>query len=172
MLQIFSIVSLLLALMADLCLPLSAGKDTFELHSPAGAGGHGEAESRAALHLCSVCFSAQAPCTRDAVFPDVLHPSAGTPRTLNAAAEDTSQAPGGDLSPSAASSFRDHHPQYYFFCMWEKLHRFSRPVIKHVQCPPLILAPLVNMTKGGCENKSALFILFIFHSKNSNPSLK
>ncbi len=34
-----------------------------------------------------------------------------------------------------------------------------------IQCPPLILAPLVNMNKGGCENKSALFILFIFHSK-------
>ncbi len=29
----FTIVSLLLALMADLCLPLSAGEDTFELHS-------------------------------------------------------------------------------------------------------------------------------------------
>ncbi len=26
------------------------------------------------------------------------------------------------------------------------------------------------MTKGGCENKSALFILFIFHSKNSQNS--
>ncbi len=39
-----------------------------------------------------------------------------------------------------------------------------------IQCPPLILAPLVNMTKGGCENKSALFILFIFHSKNSQNS--
>ncbi len=36
----------------------------------------------------------------------------------------------------------------------------------YIQCPPLILAPLVNMSKGGCENKSALFILFIFHSKN------
>ncbi len=35
----------------------------------------------------------------------------------------------------------------------------------YIQCPPLILAPLVNMSKGGCENKSALFILFIFHSK-------
>ncbi len=34
-----------------------------------------------------------------------------------------------------------------------------------IQCPPLILAPLVNMSKGGCENKSALVILFIFHSK-------
>ncbi len=39
-----------------------------------------------------------------------------------------------------------------------------------LQCPPLILAPLVNMTKGSCENKSALFILFIFHSKNSQNS--
>ncbi len=29
----FTIVSLLLVLMADLCLPLSAGEDTFELHS-------------------------------------------------------------------------------------------------------------------------------------------
>ncbi len=35
----------------------------------------------------------------------------------------------------------------------------------YIQCPPLILAPLVNMSKGGCENKSALFILFIFRSK-------
>ncbi len=34
-----------------------------------------------------------------------------------------------------------------------------------IQCPPLILAPLINMSKGGCENKSALFILLIFHSK-------
>ncbi len=32
-LHTFTIVSLLLALMADLCLPLSAGEDTFELHS-------------------------------------------------------------------------------------------------------------------------------------------
>ncbi len=36
---------------------------------------------------------------------------------------------------------------------------------KYIQCPPLILAPLVNMSKGSCENKSALFILFIFYSK-------
>ncbi len=35
-----------------------------------------------------------------------------------------------------------------------------------IQCPPLILAPLVNMSKGSCENKSALFILLIFYSKN------
>ncbi len=42
--------------------------------------------------------------------------------------------------------------------------------IKDLQCPPLILAPLVNMSKGSCENKSALFILFIFYSKNSQNS--
>ncbi len=44
-----------------------------------------------------------------------------------------------------------------------------------LQCPPLILAPLINMSKGGCENKSAWFILLIFHSinsQNSNLSLK
>ncbi len=28
---------------------------------------------------------------------------------------------------------------------------------ENVQCPPLILAPLVNMSKGGCENESASF---------------
>ncbi len=45
----------------------------------------------------------------------------------------------------------------------------------YIQCPPLILAPLINMSKGGCENKSALFKLLIFHSinsQNSNLSLK
>ncbi len=49
----------------------------------------------------------------------------------------------------------------------DKIKIFKATII---QCPPLILAPLVNMTKGGCENKSALFILFIFHSKNSQNS--
>ncbi len=39
-------------------------------------------------------------------------------------------------------------------------------VYKYTQCPPLILAPLINMSKGSCENKSALFILLIFHSEN------
>ncbi len=35
---------------------------------------------------------------------------------------------------------------------------------KHkILCPPLILAPLVNMSKGGYKNKSAFFIRFIFH---------
>ncbi len=40
----------------------------------------------------------------------------------------------------------------------------------YIQCPPLILAPLINVRKGVCENKSALFILLIFHSKNSQNS--
>ncbi len=35
---------------------------------------------------------------------------------------------------------------------------------------PKILAPLVNMIKEGCENLSALLILFIFHYKNSHKS--
>ncbi len=58
-----------------------------------------------------MCFSAQAPCTWYAIFPDVLHSGAGKPRTLGAAAEDAIQAPGDDLSPSAASGLQDLHPQ-------------------------------------------------------------
>ncbi len=51
-------------------------------------------------HLYSMCFSAQAPCTQDAIFPDVLHSGTRTPWTLGAAAaEDASQAPGNNLSP-------------------------------------------------------------------------
>ncbi len=57
-----------------------------------------------------MCFSAQAPCTQDAIFPDVLHSGTRTPWTLGAAAaEDASQAPGNNLSPSAASGLRDLH---------------------------------------------------------------
>ncbi len=47
---------------------------------------------------------------------------------------------------------------------------YQNHVYMDLQCPPLILAPLINMSKGGCENKSALFILLIFHSKNSQNS--
>ncbi len=58
------------------------------------------------------------------------------------------------------------------------LYNSSSPIVENewncssgdLQCPPLILAPLINMSKGSCENKSALFILFIFHSKNSQNS--
>ncbi len=52
------------------------------------------------------------------------------------------------------------------------LPSFPRASTTHVQCPPLILAPLVNLSKGSCENKSALFILLIFHSKNSQKTIE
>ncbi len=45
-----------------------------------------------------MCFSAQAPCTRDAIITDGLHSGAGKPRTLGAAAEDAIQAPVFDIS--------------------------------------------------------------------------
>ncbi|KAL0173610.1 hypothetical protein M9458_029578, partial [Cirrhinus mrigala] len=86
--------------MANLCPPLSAGEDTFELHS-------------LQLELEAVEKQIQellVPCTLDVIFPDVLHSGAGTPRTLGAAAaEDASQAPAEDLAPSAASGLRDLH---------------------------------------------------------------
>ncbi len=44
----------------------------------------------------------------------------------------------------------------------------------YIQSWPKISAPLVNMIKEGCENKSALLILLIFYfkkSQNSNLSL-
>ncbi len=44
-----------------------------------------------------MCFSAQAPCTRDAIVTDGLHSGAGKPRTLGAAAEDAIQAPVDDF---------------------------------------------------------------------------
>ncbi len=44
-----------------------------------------------------MCFSVQAPCTRDTIFPDVLHSGAGKPRTLGAAAEEAIQAGDDDL---------------------------------------------------------------------------
>ncbi len=60
-------------------------------------------------------------------------------------------------------------------CYWPEKVFKSKLLNIYIQCPPLILAPLINMSKGGCENKSALFILLIFHSinsQNSNLSLK
>ncbi len=59
---------------------------------------------------------------------------------------------------------------YYTFTIIKPWLIFIRDMAKtllqiDIQCPPLILAPLVNMSKGSCENKSALFILFIFYSK-------
>ncbi len=129
----FTIVSLLLALMADLCLPLSAGEDTFELHSvqletvekqigkllgkqaqlrerratletslaEAHKSGVGMQHSTNTPTTYTPCFSAQVPCTRVAIFSDVLHSGVGKPQTLGASAEDPIQAPGDDFSPSA-----------------------------------------------------------------------
>ncbi len=51
------------------------------------------------------------------------------------------------------------------FLMSRKYYYYYKIKKSHIQCPPLILPPLVNMSKGSCENKSALFILFIFYSK-------
>ncbi len=51
----------------------------------------------------------------------------------------------------------------------------SGPVGPRLKCRALStvpLEPLVNLSKGGCENKSASFILLNFHSKNSNLPLK
>ncbi len=45
-----------------------------------------------------MCFSAQAPCTRDTIFPDGLHSGTGKPRTLVAVAEDVIQ-PRSTTSP-------------------------------------------------------------------------
>ncbi len=57
-------------------------------------------------------------------------------------------------------------PQCMFVCEEGNVEGFMCTNMSWlIQCPPLILAPLVNMSKGSCENKSALFILFIFYSK-------
>ncbi len=41
----------------------------------------------------------------------------------------------------------------------------------YIQCPPLILALSVNISKGGSENKSALLIFLIFHLKKITKML-
>ncbi len=52
-----------------------------------------------------------------------------------------------------------------------KTKNLLKSVTKVLQSWPKISAPLVNMTKGGCENVSALLILLIFYLKKSNLSL-
>ncbi len=42
--------------------------------------------------------------------------------------------------------------------------------VDHLHTWSELLAPLVNMTKEGCENKSALLILLIFYFKKSQKS--
>ncbi|XP_052390013.1 uncharacterized protein LOC127935857 isoform X2 [Carassius gibelio] len=67
-------------------------------------------ERRAALESSRAdAHKSGARCTQDAIFPDVLHCDAGTPRTLGAStAEDASRVPGDDISPSC---LRDLHPE-------------------------------------------------------------
>ncbi|KAK3555909.1 hypothetical protein QTP86_029784, partial [Hemibagrus guttatus] len=84
--------------MSVVCLPLSAGEDSFELHS-------------VDLELEAVekqIRDLQAQCTEDVARPGFVHSSAGVPHSLDAAAaEDASQAPGEDLPPSAAAHLRN-----------------------------------------------------------------
>ncbi|KAK3518027.1 hypothetical protein QTP70_033020 [Hemibagrus guttatus] len=62
---------------------------------------------------------------KDAARPGFVHSGAGVPRSLDAAAaEDASQAPGEDLSPSAATRLRDPDP--------EPLRSPSRDGVRHV----------------------------------------
>ncbi len=43
--------------------------------------------------------------------------------------------------------------------------------ISDIHSWPYILAPLVNIIEEGCENESALLILFIFYLKKSQKSI-
>ncbi|KAL1268502.1 hypothetical protein QQF64_033865 [Cirrhinus molitorella] len=93
---------------------LKQSDDTFELHSVQVELEAVEKQIRQLLErqaeLRAALESSRALCTQDALFPDVLHSGAGTPRTLGAAAaEDASQATDDDLSPSAAPGLRDLH---------------------------------------------------------------
>ncbi|KAI2649505.1 Urease accessory protein UreE [Labeo rohita] len=90
--------------MVNLCLPLSAGKDTFELEAVEKQihellEKQAELRERRATLVSSRAdaHKSEAWCTQDTIFPGLLHSRAGTPRTLGAA-EDASQAPGEDLS--------------------------------------------------------------------------
>ncbi|KAK3555560.1 hypothetical protein QTP86_021776, partial [Hemibagrus guttatus] len=112
--------------MSVVCLPLSAGEDSFELHSvdlelegvkkqicDLQVKQAQLRQRKAALESSwSDAHLSQAKCTKDAARPGFVHSGAGVPRSLDAAAaEDVSQAPGEDLSPSAATRLRDLDPE-------------------------------------------------------------
>ncbi len=64
--------------------------------------------------------------------------------------------------------FSFHHKMFLSpSTLWKvgyiKMSKFIHIHKIYTTVPSTILAPLVNMTKGSCENKSALLILFIFH---------
>ncbi|KAK3510854.1 hypothetical protein QTP70_022798, partial [Hemibagrus guttatus] len=95
--------------------------------------------SRTDAHL------SQAQRTKDAARPDFVHSGAGVTRSLDAAAaEDASQAPGKDLSPSTATHLRDlgvrrgdhwrlHRPAHPYRYDPEEEHRSCGPPCWHEQ---------------------------------------
>ncbi len=135
--------------MPDLCLPLTAGEDTFELHlvqleleavekqirdlveeqaqlreretSRADAHKSGVSIQRAANtpnHLYSVCFSAQAPCTQDAILPrcpSLRHRDTTDPGCAGSSREGTKPGPGRQpWPPPPPPVLRDLHHQNRF----------------------------------------------------------
>ncbi|KAK3511343.1 hypothetical protein QTP70_003068 [Hemibagrus guttatus] len=88
--------------MSVVCLPLSAGEDSFELHS---VDLELEAVEKQIRDLTG-------PAQRTRPAQVSFTPAPEVPRSLDAAAaEDASQAPGEDLSPSAATRLRDPRPR-------------------------------------------------------------
>ncbi|KAK3548250.1 hypothetical protein QTP70_005817 [Hemibagrus guttatus] len=88
--------------MSVVCLPLSAGEDSFELHLV-----YLELEA-----MEKQIRELQAQRTKDVARPGFVYSGAGVSRSLDAAAkEDTSQAPGEDLAPSIATRLRDLDPE-------------------------------------------------------------
>ncbi|KAK3542229.1 hypothetical protein QTP86_018989, partial [Hemibagrus guttatus] len=123
--------------MSVVCLPLSAGEDSFELHSVDLELEAVEKQIRdlqvkqaqlrqrkAALESSRTDAHLSQAQRKDAARPGFVHSGAGVPRSLDAAAaEDASQAPGEDLSPSAATRLRDPDP--------EPLRSPSRDGVRH-----------------------------------------
>ncbi|KAK3521433.1 hypothetical protein QTP70_004459 [Hemibagrus guttatus] len=91
------------------------GEDSFKLHSV-----DLELEAVARLRQLKAAlesswtdaYLSQAQCTKDVARPGFVHSGAKVPHSLDVAGvENTSQAPGEDLSPSAATRFRDLDPE-------------------------------------------------------------
>ncbi|KAK3509408.1 hypothetical protein QTP70_033973 [Hemibagrus guttatus] len=112
--------------MSVVCLPLSADEDSFELQSVDLELEAMEKQicdlqvKQAQLRQRKAALESswtdahlfQAQRTKDAARPGFVHSGAGVPRSLDVvAAEDVSQAPGEDLSPSAATRLRDLDPE-------------------------------------------------------------
>ncbi|KAK3545752.1 hypothetical protein QTP70_011318 [Hemibagrus guttatus] len=107
-------------------LPLSASEDSFELHSvdleleAVEKQIHDLQMKQAQLRQRKAVLESsqtdahlsQAQRTKNAARPGFVHSGTGVPQSLDAtAAEDASQAPGEDLSPSAAIRLRDLDPE-------------------------------------------------------------